>query len=291
MTIFSLRRVAVMMVVGGVLGLVEPAVVDGARSGDDGDSSVVLVDAGDQSNAVQLPARAAVGDAATFTSFQSTEVTIAERNGPTNHVDFSLSFAGAQTVMAVATDRGHTERMRIDDAERSPAFERVGGFDPVDLIGLTFTQHVDADGGLGGIEFLDSGRLRESAQLLGQQFSVTSPIAFAGQPVGIGAQWTREVFVPTAFGSIAFDDRFELVELGADRYVVDIAFLVDVDVSPFGAHVSGSIEGDGQFSASLDDALESSISLRQAASLSIVEEQGTADLTSVDASSRDGVAR
>ena len=82
MIIISRRRVAVMMAVGGTLGLVQPAPVAAASPGDDGDSTVVLVDAGDRSNAVQLPVQVAAGDWATFASFQSTEVTIAERNGP-----------------------------------------------------------------------------------------------------------------------------------------------------------------------------------------------------------------
>ena len=166
-----------------------------SAGGDDGAVDVVLEDAGDQANAITLPAPARVGQVAESTT--ALDMRAALGGAMSTEVAVGMEIAMTSEVTEVAVDGGYvtlTTLHRVDVTDL-PAGADEADVPCVGVTGLQIEQRFDAAGNPVSTESVGKG-LGPAETACVEQLSSTqsqSAVVFPNEPVGPGASWSAEL--------------------------------------------------------------------------------------------------
>lgn len=232
--------------------------------------AVVIVDAGDVSQPVDLRAQPAVGSAATNTSVSTVTGTLAIEGTETQSVDLDVTTTVVQFgEVTAADDTGMTMRRRVesydvtDNSSTSGAGESFASDEELgELVGLEFDYLFDADNRLQDVVPAPGVELTADQEAAVEEV-IADGMDNAGlptEPVGVGAEWTAEL--PGASGPAgALMATYTLTSFDDGQFTIDVTVegdgdMYDADELPSGFdEVTGTVTATGQLVGSVDEPL------------------------------------
>jgi hypothetical protein len=239
------------------------------------DGDVVVLDAGDLSQPVDLGARPAAGTAATNTSVSSVTGTLAVTGEQEQNVDLDVVTTVVESAQVTASDEsGVTIRRRVesydvtDNSSEDGAGESFASDEELaELVGVDLDYFFGPDNRLQDVVPADGVEVTDE-QLAAIDEVIADGIDKAGlpaEPVGVGAQWTATL--PGTNGGAAIEATYTLVSFADGQYTVEVSAAGDAaslygDDLPRGFdEASGTIAGTGTLVGSVDEPLVRSVEL------------------------------
>ncbi|MEM8748480.1 MAG: hypothetical protein AAGF91_17385 [Actinomycetota bacterium] len=261
MTIQILRPRSSLVVAGGAAALLALSACGSSAGGDSlllrgvdvdpaADSSpndgVRLVNAGDTADRITLPIPFEEGQSASTETVMELDMTVDGRSAG-GFVDMVMTQRVTEELAGgaeIETIFQHIEGAAVgDDLE----------FD--DVVGVPFVSEVDAAGfPTGDLRRADGGPM--PAALAEQLAQGNVEIDFPTEPVGAGAAWTSVAVFDSMGAQLEIETLFELVEVDAVEYRVEITQNAPIDVTVDGVDITGSIEATGTMIINRDNPLD-----------------------------------
>jgi hypothetical protein len=237
------------------------AAVPAAASAGDGDDpvDVVLEDAGDQANAITLPAPARVGQIAESTT--ALDMHIALGGALSTQVDAGIEIAMTSEVTEVAADGAYvalTTLHRVDVTD-IPAGADEADVPCVGVSGLRIEQRFDAAGNAVSTEPVDDLGPVEAAcvEQLASTESQTA-VVFPRQPVGPGASWSADLVTVNEGVEVPVTYHYTLTAVSGGEYSIDATLEAEFEMAEGGVAVAGTMTGSGTITGSVDNPLVTS---------------------------------
>lgn len=237
------------------------------QAGSPGDDGLVIVDAGDPANRVNLLPLPIAGAAAEIVSVETFASSAVDDVTGEELGRFAASLDAQQTivVMAVRSDGGFATRSRVDRAETDGDDELILGLDFTELVGMSWDSEISPDGVVVDSDLVDSGRLTETARSLTTGLATSLMALLPASPVGSGAHWTIEV--DDVAGSFAYDCH--LVSVDGGRFRVEFDYRIDTAGFEDDAEVRASTVGHGEFDGSLSTRLDGTTRLADSTTVTV----------------------
>src|SRR5262245_28281064 len=195
-----------------------------AASASDVDDSVdvVLESAGDQANAIMLPAPARVGQVAESTT--ALDMHVAVGGAMSTEVAIGMEIAMTSEVTEVAADGGYDALLTLHRVDVTDMPEGADESDVpcVGVTGLQIAQRFDAAGNAVSTEAVGDLGAAEAACV--EQLSSTqsqTAVVFPDEPVGPGASWTADLVTVNEGIEVPVTYRYTLSAVSGGRYSID----------------------------------------------------------------------
>jgi hypothetical protein len=207
------------------------AVPAAASAGSDGDGLTIVVEnAGDQSNAITLPAPPQVGQAAQTTMAIDMDLAI-DDGGNSTEVAVGLAMDLTMEVTAVSADGGYVTLLTLDAVEITdmPDGADSSAVPCVGVEGLQLEQTLDAAGNTLSLEPVGTG-LGGAEMGCVQQFTSTqsqSAVVFPAEPIGPGASWSADVVVENQGVELPVSYRYTLSDVSDG---MDMSMSMDMNI-------------------------------------------------------------
>ena len=240
---------------------------------------VQLESAGAERGRVQLPGPAEVGSQGAASADVDMTVTVDGREAP---IHLRLDYEGA--VVAADAD-GFTMESTFTDAAVLDAPEGADSdeLDSVsDIVGVTYRQRFDTDGGAGEAELVDGDQVTSAQRAAYESFGKeldSAAFSYPQEPVGEGAKWSSVATLRSQGLEVEVTYHYELTELDGKDYTVEIAYDQDIDTTLEGADVTGTITGGGTSGATIGDPMSQRTSLRQDLVMTVADGSDHAEMT------------
>ena len=236
-----------------------PAAV--SAGGEDGDVDVVLEDAGDQANAITLPAPARVGQVAESTT--ALDMRAALGGAMSTEVAVGMEIAMTSEVTEVAADGGY---VALTTLHRVDVTDLPDGADEADVpcvgvTGLQIEQRFDASGNAVSTEPV--GELGPAETACVEQLSSTqsqAAVVFPSESVGPGASWSADLVTVNEGVEVPVTYHYTLTDVGDGRYSIDVTLDAEFEVDEGGVTASGTMTGSGTIAGASDNPLVTSSS-------------------------------
>jgi hypothetical protein len=273
----TLSRIVLVATTVAVAGAVAP--LTAAGSGEEG-PNIVVEDAGDQANAVTLPASARVGEVtnSTVALDMAMSTTI---GGWIDEASIGLAMTLTSEITEVFPDGGYVALTSLDSVE---ATELPDGTDPstvpcVGVSGVQLVQTFDAAANTVSVEAVDTG-LDAAALACVEEFTSTqtqSTVVFPAEPIGPGASWTADVVFRSQGIEMPVTYHYTLTDMADGRYTIDATLASDLDVSRNRLSAIGTLSGSGTLSGAIDNPMDVSSSFEM--TMGLASSMGGRDLT------------
>ncbi len=237
------------------------------------EDQVDLLVAGDGER-VELPIEFEVGDEAR-TSL-GLDIAI-ELDGRREHAGFEMHYE--QRITEVTPEGAVVELIVHEVGETGVAADDpdvTGGVD--DIVGVALIADVDPAGMTVGEPRRADGEPVPD-WLTDNLAQAGADIDFPSEPVGVGAIWTSIARVEAAGRDVDVTTRFDLVEVTADRYVVEFEQRVPIDERVEGTRIEGSLTGTGAITGDRSNPLDVEITYDQVSEITADGFEMAVDLT------------
>jgi hypothetical protein len=165
-----------------------------AASGDD-EATIVVEDAGDQANAITLPAPAEVGQIVESTT--TLDMSVAIGGSMSTELAVGMEIAMTSEVTEVAADGGYVALTTLDRVEVTDMPDGANEADVpcVGITGLQIEQRFDAASNPVSTEPVGAGLGAAESACVAQLSSTQSQAAvvFPSEPIGPGATWSADL--------------------------------------------------------------------------------------------------
>jgi Family of unknown function (DUF6263) len=231
-----------------------------ASAGSDGEGpDIVVENAGDQTNAISVPAPAQVGQTAQTTIAVDMDLAV-DDGGVSTDVAVGLAMDFTMEVTDVSADGGYVTLLTLDAVEVTdmPEGADSSGVPCFGIEGLQLEQTLDAAGNTLSIEPVGTG-LGGGEMACVQQFSSTqsqSAVIFPAEPIGPGASWTAELVVENQGIELPVSYHYVLTDVSNGRYSIETTLESEFDVTQSGVNVTGTMSGSGTTSGDPSNPLD-----------------------------------
>jgi hypothetical protein len=241
------------------VGLGLPAATTHAAADDDG-ADVVVENAGDQANAISLPAPAQIGQSAQVTLTMDMDLGM-EGSGMSENVGVGLAMTMTSEVIELTPDGGYVTLTTLDGVEVTDVPDGVSESDMpcVGVTGLQLHQTFDASGNELSTEVADESQLGPEGDACIEQLDSTqsqAAVVYPDEPIGPGAQWSADIVTENQGISVPVTYVFTLADVTDDRYTIDVSLDSEFDYDDSGLSGSGTITGSGTTIGSVDNVLD-----------------------------------
>jgi hypothetical protein len=238
---------------------------------DDASSDIILLDPGDQSNAITLPPAPVVGQRAQLSMSMHMDMTI-EGGGMSQDAVVGLTIVVTSEVTEVLPDGGYVTLTSLDSVEVAELPEGASASDmPCSgVLGLEFHQTFDAAGSVQSTEIADDTGLDPAEQACVEQWSSSQSQATVVYPdgaVGPGAQWTGEVVTENQGMAIPVTYTYTLTDVTEGRFTIETSIDSDFEYDDGSATGTGTMTGSGTSIGSADNPLDVAGTIQMAMTL------------------------
>jgi hypothetical protein len=254
-------RPRLLLVAGAMFAAAAAAPAAASAAGEDSDVDVVLDDAGDQANAITLPAPAEVGQVADSTT--ALDLRVALGGAMSMEVAFGMEIAMTSEVTEVAADGGYvavTTLHGVDVADMPDGADEAD-VPCVGVTGLQLEQRFDSSGNAVSTEPV--GELGLAETLCVEQLSSTqsqAAVVFPGEPVGPGASWSADLVTVNEGIEVPVTYHYTLTDVSDGRYSIDATLAAEFEVDEGGVTAAGTMTGSGTLTGAIDNPLVTSTS-------------------------------
>ncbi len=237
-----------------------------ASAGSDGDGPTIVVeDAGDQSNAITLPAPPEVGQSVQTTMAIDMDLAF-DDGGTSTEVAVGLAMDLTMEVTAVSADGGYVTLLTLDAVEITdmPDGADSSAVPCVGVEGLQLEQTLDRAGNTLSLEPVGTG-LGGADMACVQQFTSTqsqSAVVFPAEPIGPGASWSADVVVENQGIELPVSYHYTLSDVSNGRYTIEATLDSDIDITQGGVDVTGTMAGSGTTTGAVANPLDVSSTFR-----------------------------
>ena len=231
-----------------------------ASAESDGDGPTIVVEnAGDQSNAINLPAPPQVGQAAQTAMAIDMALAI-DDGGNSTEVAVGLAMDLTMEVTAVSEDGGYVTVLTLDAVEIKdmPDGADASAVPCVGVDGLQLEQTLDSAGNTLSLEPVGTG-LGGAEMGCVEQFASTqsqSAVVFPAEPVGPGASWSADVVVENQGVELPVSYHYTLSDVSNGRYTIEATLVSDIDITQGGVDVTGTMAGAGTTTGAVANPLD-----------------------------------
>ena len=273
-----LPRFALAIVAVAVVAAADP--VSASASGDDADLDIVVESTGDQSNAITLPAPAAVGQTGQSTIAMNMDLGL-EGGGMSTAFGVGLEMSMTTEVTEVLADGGYVAHTTLDSVEVSdlPEDSEEAEFPCVGMTGIELEQSFDAAGNSTSMEPVGSGLGSAESTCIEQLSSTQSQatVVYPDEPIGPGATWSADIVTENQGIEVPVTYHYTLTEVRDGRFTIQTTLDSDFDVEQDGIVGTGNMSGSGTSSGAVDNPLDSAASFTMA--LDMVSDIDGEDMT------------
>ena len=229
-----------------------------SASGDDG-VSIVVENAGDQSNAITLPPVAQVGQTAQNTIGMTMDMGV-DGAGTSTEIGFGLEMVMSSEVTEVAADGGYAALTTLDSVTVVDLPDGVNEADLpcVGVTGLEVEQTFDAAGNTVSMEAIGD-ELDSTQSLCVDQLSSTesqSAVVYPDEPVGPGATWSADIVATNQGIEIPVTYHYALTDVSDGRFTIETTLDSDFDLDQDGLVGTGNMSGSGTFTGAVANPME-----------------------------------
>lgn len=233
-----------------------------------GPPDISVADAG-SGPTVELPVAYEIGQTASATSEFSSSIDI-EGGGIDEAITFSFRLDLSSSVTEADPEGGGLVTSVVDVFEwiEEPAVDIDASLE--DLVGVGYTEEVDASGTVVSRELVDDGDLTSEQQQLANDYLIeqtTVAFSFPDEPVGVGATWSADTSVESNGIELPVTYQYQLVALDEESYGIDVTYDSPIDTEAAGVDLGGRISGSGSITGARDNPLDVAYSFEQVANV------------------------
>jgi Family of unknown function (DUF6263) len=260
-------------------GVSVPAVA--SATGDDG-VGIVVENAGDQANAIRLPASAVVGQTAQTTLVLVMDLSV-DAGGMSTEVGIGLEMAMTSEVTELTDDGGYVAVTTLDNVEITdlPEGADESGVPCIGVAGVQLEQTFDAAGNAVSAEAVGGDLGPAEAACVEQLTSTQSQatIVFPSEPIGPGASWSADLVTENQGIEIPVTYHYALTDVSDGRYTIEASLDSDFEVEQDGISGTGNMSGSGSTTGAVDNPLDVSTSFDVALDMVSSLEDGDMSMT------------
>ena len=236
-----------------------------ATAADDDEVTVVVENAGDQANAITLPAPVQVGQRGQVTIGVAMDLD-AEGVGMSTAVGVGLQMTVTSVATEVTADGGHVSLVTLDNATVTelPEGASASEFPCVGVTGVQVEETYDAAGSSVSLEPVGSvlGPAEQACvdQLVATQSQTT--VVYPDVPVGPGASWSADIVVENQGIEVPVTYHYSLTDVSDGRFTIETTLDSDFEAEQDGYVWTGRMSGSGRSSGAVANAMDASSSFK-----------------------------